>query len=194
MNGKLIVVSAPSGSGKTSIVKEMLASELGLEFSISACSRSPRLNETDGKDYYFLSQADFKNKITNDEFVEWEEVYPGSYYGTLKSELSRIWEKGNQVIFDVDVVGGLNIKKQYPDRCLSIFIKAPSVDELEKRLRNRSTDSQEIISQRIQKAEYELSFAPQFDRIIVNNVLEEAVQETSQEINNFIYGRSKTTK
>ena len=194
MNGKLIIVSAPSGSGKSTLVSYLMDHIDTLAFSISATSRNPRGTEKNGIEYYFLSKEEFERKISNDEFVEWEEVYPGSYYGTLKSELSRIWEKGNQVIFDVDVGGGLNIKKQYPDRCLSIFIKAPSVDELEKRLRNRSTDSQEIISQRIQKAEYELSFAPQFDRIIVNNVLEEAVQETSQEINNFIYGRSKTTK
>ncbi len=194
MQGKLIVVSAPSGSGKTSIVKEMLASDLGIEFSISACSRSPRLNETDGKDYYFLSQADFKKKIAADEFVEWEEVYSGSYYGTLKSELARIWEKGNHVIFDVDVLGGLNIKKQYTDRCLSIFIKAPSVAVLEKRLRNRSTDSEAVIVQRIEKAEYELSFASQFDRIIVNDILDDAAKETCQEINKFIYENSKDTR
>ena len=194
MQGKLIVVSAPSGSGKTSIVKEMLAADLGLEFSISACSRSPRGNETNGRDYYFLPQADFKSKIANEEFVEWEEVYPGSYYGTLKSEITRIWEKGNHVIFDVDVVGGLNIKKQYPRHCLSIFIKAPSVAELENRLRNRCTDSEEIIKQRIQKAEYELSFAPQFDRIIVNDVLDDAIKETCQEIKHFINGKSNKTR
>ncbi len=186
MTGKLIVVSAPSGSGKTSIVKEILASDLGLEFSISACSRKPRGNETNGKDYYFLSIEDFRSKIANDEFIEWEEVYPGNYYGTLKSELERIWQKGKHVIFDVDVVGGLNIKKKYNDRCLAIFIQAPSLAELEKRLRDRSTDSEETIIKRIEKAEYELTFAPRFDLIIVNDNFETAVKQTYRELEKFI--------
>jgi len=186
MTGKLIVVSAPSGSGKTSIVKEILASDLGLEFSISACSRKPRKNESDGKDYYFLSIEDFRNKIANDEFIEWEEVYPGNYYGTLKSEVERIWQKGKHVIFDVDVVGGLNIKKKFTDRCLSIFIQAPSLAELEKRLRGRSTDSEETIIKRIEKAEYELTFAPRFDLIIVNDNFETAVKQTHQKLEKFL--------
>lgn len=186
MSGKLIVVSAPSGSGKTSIVKELLASGLGLEFSVSACSRKPRVNEIDAKDYYFLSVEDFRNKINDNAFIEYEEVYPGSFYGTLKSEIQRIWEKGKHVIFDVDVVGGLNIKKQFPDQCLAIFIKAPSVEELEKRLRGRSTDSEETIIKRIEKAAYELSFAPRFDEIIVNDDFETAVKQTYNLIKKFI--------
>jgi len=186
MGGKLFVVSAPSGSGKTSIVKEILASDSGLEFSISACSRKPRINEIHAKDYYFLSVEEFKSKIGNNEFIEWEEVYPGNFYGTLKSEVDRIWEKGKHVIFDVDVVGGLNIKKQYPENCLAIFIKAPSVAELEKRLRGRLTDSEETIKKRIEKAEFELSFAPRFDTIIVNDDFEKAVKQTLEQIKQFI--------
>jgi len=186
MKGKLIVVSAPSGSGKTTIVRQMLASGLNLEFSVSAASRAPRINEIDGKDYYFLSTEDFKKKIADNAFIEWEEVYPGSYYGTLKTEVTRIWEKGNHVIFDVDVVGGLNIKKQYPENCLSLFVKPPSVAELENRLRGRSTDSEDTIKKRIAKAEYELSFARHFDHIIVNDTLETAIEETYNTIRNFI--------
>jgi len=186
MNGKLVVVSAPSGSGKTSIVKEILAAGLGLEFSISACSRGPRINEQDGKDYYFLSAEEFKNKIANDEFIEWEEVYHGNYYGTLKSEIERIWQKGKHVIFDVDVIGGLNIKKKYTDQCLAIFIQAPSLAELEKRLRGRSTDSEETIIKRVEKAEHELTFAPKFDLIIVNDNFETAVNQTKQELEKFL--------
>jgi guanylate kinase len=190
MNGKLIVISAPSGSGKTSIVRQVLASDLNLEFSVSACSRSPRDNEVHGKDYYFLSAEEFRNKIDQGEFIEWEEVYTGNYYGTLKSEVERIWKKGNHVIFDVDVVGGLNIKKQFPENCLAIFIKAPSVTELEKRLRGRSTDSEETIKSRLQKADHEISFAPLFDEIIVNINLEEAVRQTRDIIREFIHSGS----
>lgn len=186
MSGKLIVVSAPSGSGKTTIVHQVLSSDLGLEFSISACSRKPRVNEVHGKDYYFLTEKDFRNKIANNEFIEWEEVYPGNFYGTLKSELERIWQNGKEVIFDVDVVGGLNIKKQFTDKCLAIFIKAPSVEELERRLRGRSTDSEETIKKRVEKAAYELTFAPRFDTIIVNDNLETAIKQTYQEIKIFI--------
>jgi guanylate kinase len=184
--GKMIVVSAPSGSGKTTIVRQVLASGLNLEFSVSACSRQPRANEKDGIDYYFLSAEAFKQKIAQNAFVEWEEVYAGNYYGTLKSEVERIWQKGNHVIFDVDVVGGLNIKRQYPEACLSLFVQPPSIKELEKRLRGRSTDSEETIQKRIAKAEYELSFARQFDRIIINDILEVAVNETFKAISEFI--------
>jgi guanylate kinase len=188
MNGKLIIISAPSGSGKTTIVKRALASnDLNLKFSVSACSRKPRANETNGNDYYFLSADEFRKKIDNDEFIEWEEVYKDNYYGTLKSEVNRIWESGNNVIFDVDVVGGLNIKRQYPEKSLAIFIQPPSVGELENRLRNRSTDDEETIKKRVAKAEYELSFAPQFDKIIVNDVLEDAVKETHTSIKEFLH-------
>lgn len=184
--GKMIVVSAPSGSGKTTIVKAMLDSELKLEFSVSACSRAPRANETHGKDYYFLTVDDFRKKIEEDAFVEWEEVYPGSYYGTLKTEVERIWNKGNHVVFDVDVIGGLNIKKQYAAQCLALFIQPPSVAELEKRLRGRSTDSEETIKKRLAKAEYELTFAGQFDKVIINDVLDDAINETFKTIAGFI--------
>lgn len=182
----MIVVSAPSGSGKTTIVKAMLAAGLKLEFSVSACSRKPRKNEQDGKDYYFLSAEEFRKKIAEDAFIEWEEVYPGNFYGTLKSEVQRIWNKGNHVIFDVDVIGGLNIKKKYPNVCQALFIRPPSVAELEKRLRDRSTDPDETIKKRLEKAEYELSFASQFDRIIINDDLQTAIAETRQVISEFI--------
>jgi len=186
MKGKLIIISAPSGSGKTTIVKEILASGLNIEFSVSAASRQPRINEVNGRDYYFMSADEFKRKIENDAFLEWEEVYPGSFYGTLKSELQRIWDKGNHVIFDVDVKGGINIKKYSPENALAIFIKAPSIEELEKRLRNRLTDNEETILKRVAKAEYELSFAPKFDKIVVNDNLEKAVKETYETIGAFI--------
>lgn len=186
MRGKLIIVSAPSGSGKTTIVKHILGLGLNLKFSVSACSRKPRFNETEGKDYYFITPEQFRVKIENQEFVEWEEVYDGCYYGTLKSEVERIWRTGNHVIFDVDVKGGLNIKKQFPDNSLALFIRPPSVNELEKRLRNRSTDSEEVIITRIKKAEYELSFAPGFDKIIVNDDLQVAFHETEEIIKEFV--------
>jgi guanylate kinase len=186
MNGKLIIISAPSGSGKTTIVKQILTSGLNIEFSVSAASRQPRSNEINGRDYYFMSADEFRKRIENDDFLEWEEVYSGNFYGTLKSEIQRIWDKGNHVIFDVDVKGGLNIKKHDPEHALAIFIQAPSVAELGERLKNRLTDTEETIRNRIAKAEYELSFAPQFDKIIVNDNLEEAVKETYETINAFI--------
>lgn len=186
MTGKLIVVSAPSGSGKTSIVKQLLETDLNVEFSVSACSRAPRTGEVHGKDYYFLSVEDFRNKINHDEFIEWEEVYPGNFYGTLKSETDRIWAKGNHVIFDVDVVGGLNIKKQFSDRCLALFIQAPGIQELEKRLRLRATDNEETIKRRVAKASQELTYASRFDKIIVNRDLDHAAKETYETIKNFL--------
>lgn len=186
MTGKLIVVSAPSGSGKTSIVKQILKSDLNIEFSVSACSRAPRTGEIHGKDYYFLSVEDFRNKISRNEFIEWEEVYPGSFYGTLKSEADRIWASGNHIIFDVDVVGGLNIKEQFNDRCLALFIQAPGIDELEQRLRGRGTDDDETIKKRVSKASHELKYAPRFDKIIVNRDLDAAVKETYESIKNFL--------
>ncbi|MGM0406801.1 MAG: guanylate kinase [Bacteroidota bacterium] len=186
MEGKLIIFSAPSGSGKTTIVKNLLQKKLNLEFSISATNRPKRTNEKEGKDYYFLTTDDFKSKIRNNEFVEWEEVYENRFYGTLKSELHRIWSKGNHVIFDVDVVGGLNIKKQYPDKALSIFVMPPNINILEQRLRNRSTDSNQDIEIRIAKAKKELEFAKQFDLVILNDDLNLAVKEAEQAVNNFI--------
>jgi len=186
MEGKLFIFSAPSGSGKTTIVKSLLEKNLGLEFSISAASRPSRENEVHGKDYHFLSTENFKEKINNDEFVEWEEVYENRFYGTLKSELDRIWEKGHHAIFDVDVIGGLNIKKKYPKKALSVFVMPPSIEELEKRLVSRSTDSNEDITTRINKANEELQYANQFDIIIINDKLEKAIEEAALAVKNFI--------
>ncbi|MDY6800113.1 MAG: guanylate kinase [Bacteroidota bacterium] len=186
MEGKLFIFSAPSGSGKTTIVKKLLDDNIGLEFSVSATNRPKRENEIDGKDYYFLSTENFKQKIKKDEFVEWEEVYNNRFYGTLKSELQRIWDKGKHVVFDVDVVGGLNIKKKYPQKALAIFIMPPNINVLKQRLRNRSTDSNEDIEIRIAKAKKELEFARHFDLIILNDDLDMAVNEAKQAIINFI--------
>jgi guanylate kinase len=177
MKGKLIIFSAPSGAGKTTIVRHLLDRKLNLEFSVSATSRAPRPNETNGKDYYFLTEKEFKRKIENNEFLEWEEVYKGVYYGSLKSEVERIRNLGKNVIFDVDVVGGLNIKKFYDDEALAIFVQPPSVEELRKRLISRSTETEEKIQMRIAKAEHELSFAKQFDKLVTNNDLEQACRE-----------------
>lgn len=186
MKGKLIIFSAPSGAGKTTIVKYLIEKDLNLEFSISATSREPRLNETHGKDYYFLPEKEFKQKIENEEFLEWEEVYNGNYYGSLKSEVERIRNHGKNVIFDVDVVGGLNIKKFYGDEALAIFVQPPSVEELRRRLQNRSTETEEKIQMRIAKAELELSYANQFDVLITNNDLLEACQEAEVLIREFL--------
>tara|TARA_A100000171_G_C2127991_1_gene144806 strand:- start:214 stop:825 length:612 start_codon:yes stop_codon:yes gene_type:complete len=176
--GKLIVFSAPSGSGKTTIVRHLLGVEdLNLEFSVSATSREPRGEEKHGKDYYFLTLKDFKQKMKSEEFLEWEEVYRDNFYGTLYSEVERIWEMGKNVIFDIDVVGGLRIKKKYPERTLAVFIKPPSVDELKKRLKKRSTESDEKINMRIAKASVEMATAPQFDFIIENDNLAHALEE-----------------
>ncbi|WP_274474166.1 guanylate kinase [Mangrovimonas aestuarii] len=185
--GKLIVFSAPSGSGKTTIVKHLLGKkEFNLEFSISAASREKRPNEEHGKDYYFLSLEEFKNKIKNDEFLEWEEVYRDNFYGTLKSEVERIWAKGKNVIFDIDVVGGLDIKKIYPDRTLAVFVKPPSIEELKIRLKKRQTETEDKINMRVAKASIELATAPQFDYIIVNNELEVALKEAEDLVSTFL--------
>ena len=186
MNEKLIIISAPSGAGKTTIVKQLLDSELKLEFSVSACCRPKRNNEIHGKDYYFFSVDEFKSKISNDEFLEWEEVYHNQFYGTLKSEITRIWNKGNFVLFDVDVVGGLNIKKYYKEKALAIFIKPPSVEILKKRLQGRATETEDSLKKRIEKAKYELSFAEKFDKIIINDDLETAIKETKESIIEFL--------
>ena len=184
---KLIVFSAPSGSGKTTIVKHLLSeTNLPLSFSISAASREARPNETDAKDYYFLSLEAFKAKIAADEFIEYEEVYPDNFYGTLKSELERIWAQGKSVIFDIDVVGGLNIKKQYPEETLAIFVQPPSKEELEKRLRGRATETEEKIAIRLSKADRELATAPQFDAIITNDKLDLAKEEAYQLVSKFL--------
>lgn len=186
MPGKLFIFSAPSGSGKTTIVQHLLKKDFKLEFSISATSRSKRANEIDGKDYHFLSAEEFKSKIANEEFLEWEEVYEGCFYGTLKSEVDRIREQGNNVIFDVDVVGGTNIKKYYQEEALAVFIQPPSIEELENRLRNRNTDSDEVIAQRVDKFKFELAFSDQFDTIIVNDKLKDALQEAEATLTKFL--------
>lgn len=186
-DGKLIVFSAPSGSGKTTIVQYLLSHpELGLEFSISATSREKRGGEIDGKDYYFMSFKEFKQHIKNNDFLEWEEVYRDNFYGTLKAEVERIWAKGKHVIFDIDVVGGLRIKKKYPDQTLAVFVKPPSVDELKRRLKKRKTENEDKINMRIAKASIELATAPQFDHIIENNDLHVALEESYELVKSFV--------
>lgn len=185
--GKLIVFSAPSGSGKTTIVKHLLQQEeLNLEFSISATSRAPRGEEVDAKDYYFLSAKAFKSKIKNDEFLEWEEVYHDNFYGTLKTEVERIWAEGKHVIFDIDVSGGLRIKRKFPEETIAIFVKPPSIDELKIRLKKRKTESEDKIKMRVAKASAELATAPLFDEIVVNKNLDEALDNAYNLVNNFI--------
>ena len=184
--GKLIVISAPSGAGKTSIVHHLLKNMPELSFSVSACSREKRDNETHGKDYYFLAVEDFQNKIKEAAFLEWEEVYENQYYGTLKSEIERIWSEGKTVIFDVDVIGGLNIKKQYPKECLSLFIMPPSVDVLRQRLSGRGSESEAKLEMRLAKAEQEISKNQEFDKVILNDDFGIACEETMEVITNFI--------
>ncbi len=186
-SGKLIVFSAPSGSGKTTIVRHLLEQEqFNLEFSISATSREARGEEKDGKDYYFISLKEFKQHIKNEDFLEWEEVYRDNFYGTLKEEVHRIWAMGKHVIFDIDVVGGLRIKKKFPERTLAVFVKPPSVDELKIRLKKRKTESEDKINMRIAKASVELATAPQFDHIILNDHLENALEEAEGLVAKFI--------
>lgn len=190
--GKLIIFSAPSGSGKTTIVKHLLNyPELNLEFSISATSREARGEEVDGENYYFLSLSDFKKHIKNDDFLEWEEVYRDNFYGTLKAEVERIWALGKNVIFDIDVAGGLRIKKKFPEQTLAVFVKPPSVDELKIRLKKRKTESDDKINMRIAKASVELATAPQFDTIIKNYDLETAKKEAYNLVASFIGLKNK---
>jgi guanylate kinase len=185
--GKLIVFSAPSGSGKTTIVKYLLnQKELNLDFSVSATSRDPRGDEKEGENYYFISLKDFKFHIKNDDFLEWEEVYRDNFYGTLKTEIERIWALGKHVIFDIDVVGGLRVKKKFPEKTLAVFVKPPSIDELKIRLKKRKTESDERINMRIAKASVELATAPQFDYIIENNDLDTALMEAKKLVSSFV--------
>ncbi len=185
--GKLLVFSAPSGSGKTTIVRHLLQQEdLNLEFSVSCTTRSLRGEEVDGKDYYFISTEDFKKHIKAEDFVEWEEVYRDNFYGTLKSEVERIWAKGKNVIFDIDVAGGLRIKNKFPEETLAVFVKPPSVDELKIRLKKRSTESDDKINMRIAKAHVELATAPLFDKIIKNYDLDVAKQEAHELVKKFV--------
>ncbi len=184
--GKVLIFSAPSGSGKTTIVNRLLTRYPELEFSISATSRAPRGTEQHGKEYYFLSQEEFEKAVSEDRFVEWEEVYKGTCYGTLRSEVERIWDKGHVIVFDVDVLGGINLKRIFGQEACSIFIMPPSVEELRHRLVNRGTDSAEVIEKRVAKAEFEITKSPEFDHIVINDNLEEAVEKTCGLLDNFI--------
>lgn len=185
--GKLIIFSAPSGSGKTTIVKHLLNTNPDLGFSISACTRDKRgRNEVNGKDYYFLTPGEFKQKIDNNEFVEWEQVYVGAFYGTLKSEIERVWSQKKHVLFDVDVKGGLSLKKYYGNRALAIFVKVPSLEMLEQRLKARGTDSIDSISKRLFKVKFEMSFENQFDVTLVNEDLETTLVKAQQLVDDFL--------
>lgn len=185
--GKIIVLSAPSGSGKSTIIRELMKNpELKLDFSISATSRKPRGEEQHGREYFFMTEKEFKQNVEEGNFVEWEEVYPGVCYGTLISEVDRITQKGHNLIMDVDVKGGLNIKKRFGDEVITIFIMPPNKETLEERLRGRGTDSEETILKRLHKSEYEISFADQFDNIVINDNLETAVNEVETKIKRFI--------
>jgi len=186
MVNKAVIISAPSGAGKTTIVRHLLSEFPGLEFSISACSRTKRGKEAEGKDYYFITTDQFRDKISRDEFIEWQEVYPGSYYGTLKSEMDRIWSEGKTPIFDVDVSGGINLKKYFGDTALAIFIQPPSLQELENRLRHRGTENEENIQTRLNKVEKELAFSGKFDRIIVNDEFPSASSKATELVTEFL--------
>ena len=184
--GKLLIFSAPSGSGKTTIVRRLLEQFSNLEFSISATSRAPRGVEQNGVDYYFLSAEEFAEAVAANKFVEWEEVYKGTCYGTLRSEMERIWSKGNVILFDVDVMGGIRLKETFGNDAMSIFVMPPSIEELRRRLEGRGTDAPEVIEKRIAKAAFELTKAPQFDKQVVNDNLEVAVAEVAEIVKNFI--------
>ena len=186
--GKLIIFSAPSGSGKSTIVRHLLRRDVPIEFSVSATNRKPRGREENGVDYYFLSSEEFKSKINSKAFLEWEEVYPDRYYGTLNAEVDRIWANGMQVVFDIDVEGGLNLKKQFGERALSVFIKAPSLDVLKERLMARNTEDQENLNMRLDKAQSEMAYAKYFDLVIVNDDLEMAQEQAYQKVMDFING------
>lgn len=187
MNGKLIIFSAPSGAGKTTIVKRLLQTYADrIAFSISASTREPRGNEVQGKDYYFISKEEFLHRIAKKEFVEFEEVYSGTFYGTLRSEIERIWNQGKAVIFDIDVIGGLHLKRKFGENALAIFVQPPTLDVLVERLRGRGTDSEEKLKERIEKADKELAYANQFDVILQNDNLEEACGEAARLLTNFL--------
>jgi guanylate kinase len=183
---KCVIFSAPSGAGKTTIVHYLLNQDIGLEFSISACSRVPRENEINGKDYHFFSVEEFKAKIQQSDYIEWEEVYQNNFYGTLKSEIERIWNAGKAVIFDVDVIGGLNLKKIFKEQALAVFVKAPSIEILEERLRSRSTETEEKIQVRMSKARQEMEKAPEFDYILNNSELTQACEEAKSVVERFL--------
>ncbi|RFS16433.1 guanylate kinase [Emticicia sp. C21] len=195
MKGKAIIFCAPSGSGKTTIVKHLLSKYSNLGFSISACTRDKRgRNEENGKDYYFLSIHDFKERIDNEEFIEWQEVYPGAYYGTLKTEIERLWAEGKNVIFDVDVKGGVNLKNYFGDAALAIYVKVPSMEELERRLRSRGTDDEDSISRRLYKMKFEMEFQNRFDVILLNDDIESSWQKAEELYESFVRDELKIEK
>lgn len=185
-SGKLIIVTAPSGAGKTTIVRHLLQTFPHLAFSVSATSRSQRPAEVDGRDYYFIGVDEFQLRVGQGEFLEWEEVYPGQFYGTLHSEVQRLWLEGKHIIFDIDVQGAINLQEAYPERALSIFVKPPSAEVLYERLRGRRTESAESLQKRINKADYELSFEPHFDRVLINDVLDVALEEAEEMVQAFL--------
>lgn len=188
---KIVIFSAPSGAGKTTIVRHLVKNKnFGLEFSISATNRPPRRNEKEGVDYYFLDTHTFKEKIIRGEFLEWEEVYDNQFYGTLKSEVERIWGRRKHIIFDIDVIGGLNIKKIYGDRALAVFIKPPSIEALNDRISKRSSENKGSLKKRLEKAAYEISFAEKFDYILLNDSLEKALKGAEQVVSNFLYDKT----
>ena len=186
--GKVVIITAPSGSGKTTMVKRLLAATDKLAFSISACTRQPRAGEVHGRDYYFYDEAFFRQLISEDAFVEWEMVYPGKYYGTLKAEMQRIWDEGRYPLVDIDVMGALVVKDKFPGQCLTIFIEAPSIEELRRRLIARGSETEQTLEERVNKAVHELTVAPQFDRIIINDDLERASAELLQVVEKFLAG------
>lgn len=186
MKGKLIIFSAPSGAGKSTIVRYLMSMEKSLHFSISATSRQPRKGEIDGREYHFIAPEKFKELIEKKAFIEWEEVYPGQFYGTLHSELEKIWEQGGHAIFDIDVMGGLNLKKEFGNRACALFIEPPSMEVLESRLRNRGSDDEASLRLRLEKAAYEMQYASQFDHVVVNDRLEEAQSEALSLVREFL--------
>ncbi|MBD5210238.1 MAG: guanylate kinase [Bacteroidales bacterium] len=192
MSGKLIIISAPSGCGKSTIIHDLTQrGNIDMTFSVSATNRKPRQGEIDGVHYHFLSTAEFNDRIAAGDFLEYEEVYPGRFYGTLKSEINRALDAGKNIVLDIDVKGGVNVKEIYGNRAISIFIEPPSVDELRRRLENRGTESREVIDERIARAEFELSLAPKFDTVVVNDNLTEAIDNAEQIILNFINGAAE---
>ncbi len=186
MKGKCVILAAPSGSGKTSIVHRLIDKDLGLKFSVSATSRPKRGGEEEGKDYYFMESKEFRERIDEGELIEWEEVYPDRFYGTLRSEVNRIWEEGDNVIFDVDVEGALSLKKIFGKQALAVFIRPPSLDILEERIRNRATEREKDIAERVKKAEREMDYAKEFDTVVVNDDLERAVAECEEKVRKFL--------
>jgi len=192
--GKMIIITAPSGAGKTTIVRHLLKKYENLAFSVSATTRPPRKGEKDGKDYYFLSEKKFKKKIEKEKFAEWEEVYPGKFYGTLKKEIKRIWKEGKHIVFDIEVKGATNIKNFYGDKALAIFVKAPSIEELMRRLENRDTENVASIKERITRAKQEMTYENNFDKVLVNDDLEIALAEAEQMVEDFIKKSKKKRK